>query len=147
MDKFQNNGGTYNAYTLYDHTIYFFNIVEDHLEGAVDCVSRFFVNPLMLKDSMNRERDSVESEFQTRVDHEFIRMEYLLATFATPGHPSSSFVCGNSKTLKEDIDDDLLYEKVHEFRRQYYESERMAVAIQSALSLDDLEVSFLGTIK
>lgn len=129
-----------------DHTVYFFSIDEAHLEGGVDSFSQFFIKPLMQKESMNRERQAVDSEFQSRFDIDYLLVEHVTSTFGTPGHPSTSFVCGNTTTLKDNITDDELYGKVHEFWKKYYVGERMAVAIQSALSLDELEVIMISLL-
>lgn len=148
------------AATMTDQTLYNFSVNEDHLEEGIDRFSDIFKNPLMKKESMNRERNAVESEFQKKKNNFRIRMELLMNAFGAPGHPSSSFVCGinfqsqinkkrlnhfnilgNSKTLKDNITDDELYDKVHDFQKKYYVGQLMTLAIQSDKSLDELEVS------
>lgn len=63
----------------------------------------------------------------------------ILASFAPPDHPAGKFFWGNLTTLRDNVDDDTLYEKVHEFRKRYYSAHRMTVAVQARLPLDTLE--------
>jgi len=68
----------------------------------------------------------------------------LLASLALPGHPGGIFTWGNLETLKDNIDDNTLYEKVHEFRLRHYSAHRMYLCIQARLPLDTLEVSLIN---
>ena len=67
------------------------------------------------------------------------RREQILGSLAPPDHPASKFLWGNLTTLRTNIDDDLLYKKVHEFQKRHYSAHRMTVAVQARLSLDTLE--------
>ena len=40
------HGGATNAFTTFDRTVYYFNVQDSHLEGAVDRWSEFFKRPL-----------------------------------------------------------------------------------------------------
>lgn len=56
FDQFvSSNGGADNAMTECEHTLFYFEIVEEHLAGAIDRFAQLFVSPLMLRDSMERE--------------------------------------------------------------------------------------------
>ena len=58
------------------------------------------------------------------------RKEQLLLNLYNPDIPVSPFAWGNMKTLREGVEDHLLYEKLHEFRKRYYSAHRMTLAIQ-----------------
>jgi len=85
---------------------------------------------------------SVDSEFKLKINNESARKNQVVASFGNPQHPSSVFGWGNLKTLKDTIDDDRLYEQVHEFRKRHYSAHRMALVIQARLPLEVLEVIF-----
>lgn len=70
-DKFiSKHGGSDNAYTESEHTVYYFDIPQEHLEGALDIFAQFFIEPLMMESSVERELNSIESEFQlVKVGH------------------------------------------------------------------------------
>lgn len=132
-------GGSDNAATDFEDTSYYFEVREECLDGAMDRFSQFFKAPLMLKEAMQRERQAVESEFAQKMNGEGVRRDQLIASLGQPDHPSSIFSWGNLKTLKENIDDESLYQKVHEFRRRHYSAHRMYLCLQSRFSLDDLQ--------
>lgn len=135
----QKAGGFDNADTDYEETSFYFESREEFLDGALDRFSHLFKAPLMLKEAMTREREAVESEFISKKNAEDVRREQLIASIGQPTHPASIFAWGNLKTLKHNIDDNDLYEKVHEFRKRHYSAHRMYVCLQSILPLDDLQ--------
>lgn len=93
----------------------------------------------MLRDSICRERDAVESEFQTNKNRFSSRREQLLASLGRDDHPCSLFSWGNLETLKDNITDDELYQALHEFQQRHYSAHRMHFAVQARMSLDELE--------
>lgn len=132
-------GGRYNATTHHSYTFFYFEITEKGFEGAVDRLSNFFVAPLMLKDSMNRERNAVESEFQNGYNNDRARLDQLYSSMTNSDHPGHTFPWGNLKTLKETIDDDDLYARAHKFHAKHYVANKMFLCLQSKLKLDDLQ--------
>ncbi|XP_058053291.1 nardilysin-like isoform X2 [Anopheles bellator] len=142
-------GGFDNAITDLEETTFYFEIDEKHLEGALDRFASLFTEPLMLRDSICRERDSVESEFQTNNNRFSSRREQLLASLGREDHPCSLFSWGNLETLKNNITDDELYTALHDFQRRHYSAHRMHFAVQAPCSLDELErltVSYFSSI-
>lgn len=131
------NGGADNAMTECEYTMFYFEIVEEHLPGAIDRFSQLFVSPLMLREAMDREMEAVESEFQNNISDDDNRIMQLCASIANG--PASTFTWGNLKTLKEGISNDELYTAVHEFRRKHYIANRMHLCVESSSSLDDLQ--------
>lgn len=142
FDQFmQKSGGFDNADTDFDETSFYFETREEFLDEALDRFSQFFKNPLMLKEAMTREREAVESEFASKKNGEDVRRGQLLSLIGREEHPSSIFAWGNLVTLKDHIADNILYDKVHEFRKRHYSAHRMYLCLQSILPLDDLQVS------
>lgn len=142
-------GGSDNAMTDSDDTTYYLEVAEKYLGGALDRFSSLFVSPLMHRDAMTREREAVESEFLSKMQGDSIRKEQLLGSLGSPTHPVSIFAWGNQKTLKEGIEDDVLYKRVHEFHKRHYSAHRMYLCIQARLSLDELQkmaVEYFGPI-
>uniref|UniRef100_A0A182PNV0 Nardilysin n=1 Tax=Anopheles epiroticus TaxID=199890 RepID=A0A182PNV0_9DIPT len=132
-------GGFDNAVTDLEETTFYFEIDEAHLEGALDRFASLFTDPLMLRDSVCRERDAVESEFQTNKNRFSSAREQLIASLGRDDHPISLFSWGNLKTLKNNITDDELYMELHKFQRRHYSAHRMSFAVQARMSLDELE--------
>lgn len=140
FDSFiQKSGGFDNADTDFEETSFYFETHDEFLDGALDRFSYFFKAPLLRKEAMTREREAVESEFASKRNDEDIRREQLLSMIGEPAHPLSTFAWGNLKTLKDDIDDDTLHAKVHEFRKRHYSAHRMYLCLQSRRTLDELQ--------
>lgn len=138
LDQFLSaNGGASNAETDCEYTLFYFDIVEEHLQGALDRFSSLFVSPLMLREAMSREIEAVESEFQNNINLDANRIMQLVASKAEG--VASTFTWGNLKTLNIDVDSDKLYERAHEFRQKYYVANNMCLCIQSSESLDRLQ--------
>lgn len=134
-------GGSDNAHTNCEETQFYFEVGEDHLDGALDRFAALFREPLMLKEAMTREREAVESEFSSKMQNDGVRKEQLLAGFGRAEHPSSIFTWGNLKTLRDGVrgGDAELYDRVLEFRRRHYGTHRMYLAVQARMSLDVLQ--------
>lgn len=115
---------------------------EKCLDGALDRFSHLFKDPLMRKESMRREREAVDSEFRSKMQGDDVRREQLFSALGNPEHPCSIFSWGNLKTLRDNVTDDELYSRVHEFRKRHYSSHRMFVCIQARYSLDVIQVDF-----
>lgn len=141
-DYFQYNakeGGASNASTTEENTVYFFEINENAFVGAMDRLSQFFIAPLMLKDSIDREIESVESEFQSKVRNNDYRMAQLMLTLTHDDHKVDSFTCGNLTTLRQDKTIDEVYKKLNDHREQYYVANRMKLCIQTNYELDKMQ--------
>lgn len=132
-------GGFDNAVTDLEETTFYFEIDEEYLDGALDRFSNLFTEPLMLRDSISREREAVESEFQTNINSFSSMREQLLGSLGQDDHPCSSFSWGNLRTLKDNVTEDELYDILHKFQKRHYSAHRMTFAVQARMSLDELE--------
>lgn len=141
------HGGFDNAYTECEHTLFHFDIIEKHLAGALDRFSQFFISPLISLDAMEREMEAVESEFQSNSVDDDVRLSQIYCSMIEENHKASNFIWGNLKTLKNGIEKEKLYEKLHEFRKKNYVANRMFVCIQSSVDMSRLERSVLKHFK
>lgn len=132
-------GGFTNALTDSEDTLFYFEVAEKHLDSSLDYFTALMKHPLMKQEAMQRERCSVDSEFQQIVQEDETRRDQLLASLATDGYPHGTFAWGNLKTLKENVDDDVLYKLLHEIRRDHYAANRMYMCLQARLPIDELE--------
>ncbi|KAG7214075.1 hypothetical protein KM043_001439 [Ampulex compressa] len=132
-------GGSDNASTECEQTTFYFEVQEKYLLAGLDRFAQFFINPLMKRDAITREREAVESEFQMALPSDLYRKEQLFCSFARPHHPATKFTWGNLVTLRDNVTDEKLYEELHKFRERHYSAHRMKLAIQARLPLDTLE--------
>lgn len=137
FDQFiKSRNGFDNAMTECEFTIFYFTIDQEYLEGALDRLAQFFISPLMTVESMQREMEAVESEFQNSINNDTYRMNQIFASMVLNDHPASTFTWGNLRTLKSGISTENLHRTVHEFRKKFYKSNRMSLCIQSNMWLD-----------
>uniref|UniRef100_A0A1Y1LI14 Insulin-degrading enzyme n=1 Tax=Photinus pyralis TaxID=7054 RepID=A0A1Y1LI14_PHOPY len=140
------HGGGSNAATYPDHTVYYFDIVPEHLKGALDRFSQFFIAPLFTETATERELNAVNSEHEKNIPSDLWRLDQLDKSTCNPNHPFHKFGTGNKDTLchipKEkgiNVRTELL--KFHEL---WYSSNIMALAILGKESLDELEEIVVG---
>jgi len=133
------HGGSNNAYTVLNHTNYFFNITPEYFEGALDRFAQFFIAPLFNPEYVDRERSVVNSEYQARKDDEGRRLWAARRVVYNPEHPSTKFSVGSLETLA-DRENDAVREDLIAFYQRYYHAPRMALSVISNQSLDQLQV-------
>ena len=132
------HGGSHNAFTAAEHTNYFFQIDGSQLEGALDRFSRFFYEPLFTEEYVQREKNAVNSEYQSKLKDDYRRMHYTMKAIMNPQHPASHFATGSLETLSDNenskVRDDLLA-----FYQRYYSANLMALTIYGPQDLATLE--------
>ncbi|KAM8719591.1 hypothetical protein ACLKA7_005775 [Drosophila subpalustris] len=136
-------GGFTNALTDSEDTLFYFEVAEKHLDSSLDYFTALMKHPLMKQKAMQRERCSVDSEFQQIVQEDETRRDQLLASLATDGYPHGTFAWGNLKTLKDNVDDSVLHKLLHEIRRDHYAANRMYLCLQARLPIEELETLVL----
>lgn len=60
-DYVEHRGGSSNACTDGDYTLFFFDIQRAHFEEALDKFANFFIAPLLSQDCVDRELEAVHS--------------------------------------------------------------------------------------
>jgi secreted Zn-dependent insulinase-like peptidase len=132
------HGGSHNAFTAPEHTNYFFQVNAEQLEGALDRFSRFFYEPLFTEEYVQREKNAVNSEYQSKLKDDYRRMHYVKKAIMNPAHPSSRFSTGSLDTLSDNdngkVRDDLLA-----FYKRYYSANLMTLTIYGPQDLDTLK--------
>ena len=135
------HGGSFNAFTSSDHTNYYFDVSPDHLSGALDRFSQFFLCPLFTESATDREVNAVNSEHEKNIPNDTWRINQIEKAIADPHHDFSKFGTGNKETLdtrpKEagvSVRDSLL-----EFHSSWYSSNIMCLVLLGRESLDTLQ--------
>ncbi|CAM9553930.1 unnamed protein product, partial [Discosporangium mesarthrocarpum] len=134
------HGGRSNAATSMDNTTYKFEVGADHIRGALDIFSQFFVSPLFLEGSTDRELRAVDSEDSKNRTNEDRRLVQVLKALASQDHPYSKFSTGNLKTLREDVPEGIdTRSELLSFHQRHYRAPNMALVILGKEGLDQLE--------
>uniref|UniRef100_A0AAY4A776 Nardilysin n=1 Tax=Denticeps clupeoides TaxID=299321 RepID=A0AAY4A776_9TELE len=135
------HGGSDNASTDCERTIFQFDVQRKHFKEALDRWAQFFICPLMIKDAVDREVEAVDSEYQLAKPSDSHRKEMLFGSLARLDHPMGKFCWGNAETLKHEPKRNAInvYARLREFWRTHYSAHYMTLAVQSKESLDNLE--------
>lgn len=157
-------GGYSNAYTDKTSTNYFFEVSssaysnsasssanasqaslkskdKQPLHGALDRFSQFFVKPLFLEDTLDRELQAVDSENKKNLQSDSWRFTQLRRSLGSEKHPHHKFSTGSYKTLHDDpIGRGVkIREAFMSFYDAQYSANRMKLAVLGMESLDELQ--------
>ncbi|KAI9295027.1 hypothetical protein K502DRAFT_235546 [Neoconidiobolus thromboides FSU 785] len=134
------NSGYSNAYTSYDHTNYYFEVGPNHLEGALDKFSQFFISSLFSASCTEREIKAVDSENKKNLQNDGWRFMQLHKSFSKKDHPFSRFSTGNLDTLLEEPKSKGIdtREELLKFYNKFYSSNIMKLVVSGKESLDKL---------
>jgi len=111
------------------------------LYGALDRFAQFFVEPLFLEETLDRELRAVDSENKKNLQDDMWRLMQLGRTLSNPKHPNNHFATGNLQTLRDEplargvkIRDEFM-----KFHEQQYSANRMKLVVLGRESLDTLQ--------
>ncbi|EOD51237.1 putative a-pheromone processing metallopeptidase ste23 protein [Neofusicoccum parvum UCRNP2] len=111
------------------------------LYGALDRFAQFFVEPLFLEGTLDRELKAVDSENKKNLQSDTWRLHQLNKTLSNPKHPFCHFSTGSYKTLHDDplargvkIRDEFI-----KFYEKNYSANRMKLVVLGREGLDELE--------
>jgi nardilysin len=133
-------GGSSNAYTDFEDTVYYFDCRPGALAGALDRFAQFFVAPLMKADALGREVSAVDNEFSGVLQSDGCRLAQLRAHTASAGHPFARFAWGNRASLADgpaaaglDVRGAML-----DFYTREYGAERMTLVVLGGQPLEEM---------
>jgi nardilysin len=137
-------GGSDNACTELEYTVYHFEIPQEGLFQALDMFAQFFIHPLLLEDAVERELNSIESEFQLSKNSDHCRVQQLMCETCghdAEQHPFAKFSWGNLASLKETPEKNgvCIMDLLRSFYNQYYYASNMRLVVIGAYSLDVLQ--------
>jgi len=149
------NGGTNNAYTDSERTVYYYEINASDADAKFsESLSRFgsfFACPLFTEGATGRELNAIDSEHSKNLQNDVFRLYQLEKARVSEDHPFSKFFTGNKSTLlegtkRQNID---LRQQLVKFYESYYSANQMSLAVVAPQPLDTLEkfvVEGFGTI-
>uniref|UniRef100_A0A182J3K6 Insulin-degrading enzyme n=1 Tax=Anopheles atroparvus TaxID=41427 RepID=A0A182J3K6_ANOAO len=135
------HGGSSNAATLTDMTKYYFDVIPDNLEDALDRFSQFFVAPLFNEEVTDREINAVNSEHEKNLSQDMWRVKQVNKSLCKAHHAYNKFGSGNKQTLYENPRQNNinLRNELMKFHDTWYSPNIMSLAVFGKESLDDLE--------
>jgi len=146
------HSGSSNAYTGATSTNYYFEVAAKKAEdaaatepsplyGALDRFAQFFICPLFLASTVDRELRAVDSENKKNLQSDQWRLHQLDKSLSNPQHPYCHFSTGNLEVLQTEpeakgID---VRSKFMDFHSKHYSANRMKLVVLGREPLDELE--------
>ncbi|KAL2828052.1 Metalloenzyme, LuxS/M16 peptidase-like protein [Aspergillus cavernicola] len=111
------------------------------LYGALDRFAQFFISPLFLENTLDREMRAVDSENKKNLQSDVWRLMQLNKSLSNPAHPYNHFSTGNLQTLKEEpLERGLeIRNEFMKFYDEHYSANRMKLVVLGRDSLDEME--------
>jgi insulysin len=109
--------------------------------GALDRFAQFFVEPLFLATTLDRELRAVDSENKKNLQSDVWRLSQLGKSLSNPKHPYHHFSTGNLQTLRDEPEKCGIEvrQKFIEFYERHYSANRMKLVVLGREHLDELE--------
>lgn len=130
--------GHYNAWTATEHTNYYLTVRPDAFSTVLEHFRCLFTEPLFAKEWVEKERQSIEAEYQLKRQDELRRLYEVHKLTANPHHPFAKFSVGNAQTLA-DRDDLPMHQRLRDYWQTYYTAANAALVLIGPQSMDELE--------
>lgn len=146
------HGGDSNGMTDCEQTTFMYEIRPEFLRESLDYFAQLFTSPLLGKESMERERRAIESEFRQAQQNDGVRLEQLMRETSVVTQDKLMQHCGwgnaqslgsseESKSNSIDEDSDMnIQRKMKELFRTTYSANLMKLVIQGQDSVDEMEM-------
>jgi Insulinase (Peptidase family M16) len=82
------HGGSSNAYTDSEDTVYYFDVNAEFTEEALDRFSQFFISPLFTQSATSRELNAIDSEHAKNINSDSFRL-YQVRSISNLLHPEA----------------------------------------------------------
>lgn len=132
------HGGQHNAWTGTEFTNFHFDCNANALEAAFERFASILKEPLFSDKWIQKEKQSIESEFRLKQKDELRRLYQVHKVTANQDHPFSLFSVGNLNTLKDD-EHGTLQQKLKRFYESHFSANRMQLVLAGPQSLTELE--------
>lgn len=128
------HGGSRNAFTMADRTVYMFSVNNEGFIEALDRFGQFFICPLFNPSGVERECKAIHQEYCKNLFLDSWRMLSVKKELANNDHPFHSFSIGNAETLAS-----ISQDEVQEWYKNHYSANLMHLVIYSPLDIETLE--------
>jgi len=136
-------GGTINAFTSYDQTVFYLIIPSQYFNLGLDIISDAIQNSSFESEELEREKEVVLEEVRMRTDHPSTKLNEALFSTIYTVHPYRRPIIGFETTVKN-----LDRKKVIEYYRTWYTPDNMCLVITGNFSppeaLSSIKRAFSG---
>lgn len=127
------HGGSMNAYTSSEETVYMFSINNENFAPCLDQFAHFFIDPLLDASSVSRELKAVDQEYDKNKEHDFWRAHMIFKKLGNQNHPNSQFSIGSAETLGK-----IPLSELRNWFETYYVAKNMHLVVYSSQPMETL---------
>ena len=122
-------GGKMNAYTTYDHTVYYITVLNDSFEQGFDILADMYQNPLFPPEEFAKELNPILSEYREREDdpENYLIERAFEQYFGKTYHP----VIGTVETIKG-----ATAESMFAFKERFYGGNNVLVSVVGGVDIE-----------
>lgn len=129
----QENGGSSNAYTSTNQTVYMYEINNDKMPEALKRFGSFFNKPLFNESGLSREMQAVDNEFTFRANMDGVRQFLVMLEMTNSDHPLHVWRCGTKETLSQ-----ISREELVEWYQANYSANEMKLAVYTSQPVNEV---------
>lgn len=133
-------GGSTNAYTSYDLTVYYLNVLASHAAQAVDLLKDVAFNATFPPDELERERQVILGEFRMNDDQISRVADVAMWKLLFSRHPYGVPVIGHRTLFEKVTREDLLG-----YHRKHYVPNNMVLTVVGNVDADAIEAAVQKT--
>jgi predicted Zn-dependent peptidase len=117
-------GGIYNAFTGEEYTGYFAKIASQHFELALDWVSDIFLNSILPKEEIEKEKGVIIEEINMIYDHPMSYVQTLWNKLLYGDQPAGWDIAGTKETVSK-----MTREKLSDYMERQYVAKNTIISI------------------
>jgi predicted Zn-dependent peptidase len=117
-------GGIYNAFTGEEYTGYFAKVAAQHFELALDWVSDIFLNSILPKEEIEKEKGVIIEEINMIYDHPMSYVQTLWNKLLYGDQPAGWDIAGKKETVSK-----MTREKLSEYMERQYVAKNTIISI------------------
>jgi len=132
-EQVQAHGGSINAYTTFDRTVYYIDLPSQHTPLAIDILASMALRPTLDKTEAEKERDVILREIAMGEDDPDQRLAQALFSTAFRQHPYAHPIIGHRELFERVTHDELV-----RYHRTRYVPANMVLIVTGDVSPDDI---------
>lgn len=140
MDFVKRSGGSMNAATYREYTVYHVETDSSFAEESLSRLSDMVFFPLLREESIRKEVSAVENEFQTSLPNDSFRAAWATRSVYRRGHPYRNFFHGDRRSLSRfgEAGEGEVRESLLSFHSSHYVSGNISCVVSAPFPLPTL---------
>jgi predicted Zn-dependent peptidase len=134
-------GGMYNAFTGDEYTGYYAKVDATHFDMALDWISDIYLNSLIPKKEVEKERGVILEEFNMYLDNPMFYIGEVWKKVLYGNQPAGRDVIGTKKTIKT-----ITRNQINDYMNEHYNAENTLICISGKVDgkkvISDIEKKF-----